>query len=123
MVKRSEKKDFDPKQIYYQNQKLFEQQQRVASEITELKDQTEHYQGLIQEEFANWRLERKALEKSLQASLKQTVKTEKQPELHLNDRYKDIFDLHEQGLTVDEIARKLEKGVGEVSFILQLASK
>lgn len=123
MAKKTGKKDFDPKQIYFQNQNLLEKQQKIMQEIAELKGQTEHYQGLILEEFANWKVERKALESSLQASLKEATKTEKQPNLQLNDRYREIFDLHEQGLTVDEIARKLEKGVGEVSFILQLASK
>jgi len=41
--------------------------------------------------------------------------------LLLHDRYKEIFDLHNQGLSVDQIAMKLEKGSGEVAFILQLA--
>lgn len=121
IAKKSGKKDIDPQKRYYQN--LLENQQKIAREIVELKGQTENYHEQIKAEFANWKVERKALEESLQASLKQAVKTEKQPDLHLTDRYKDIFDLHEQGLTVDEIARKLEKGVGEVSFILQLASK
>lgn len=117
LTKKTGKSDIDSQQIYFQ--KLLEKQQMISSEIAELKGQTEYYHDLMQEEFANWRVERKALESSLQ----QEAKKEKQTNLHLNDRYKEIFELHEQGLTVDEIARKLEKGVGEVTFILQLASK
>lgn len=115
IAKKSGKKDIDSQKLYYQN--LLEKQQKMNREMAELKAQSEHIHGFIQEEFANWRAERKALEASLQKREKSKI----QPNLQLNDRYKEIFDLHDQGLSVEQIAKELEKGVGEVAFILQLA--
>lgn len=116
IAKKSGKKGFDSQKPYFQN--LLEMQQKMTREMAELKAKSEHIHGFIQEEFAIWRAEHKALV----ASLQKVEKSKTQPNLQLNDRYKEIFELHQQGLSVEEIAKELEKGVGEVAFILQLAS-
>ncbi|MBO8170989.1 MAG: hypothetical protein H0Z33_03750 [Bacillaceae bacterium] len=41
--------------------------------------------------------------------------------LALKKRYQRIFELHQNGLTIDEIAKAVGSGKGEVQFILQLA--
>lgn len=79
---------------------------------------------------------RKALDQSHQVLLdqlerlqqKETVGQQSIPSvssqhLLLNDRYKDIFELKEKGLTAEQIAKELEKGYGEVAFILDLANQ
>lgn len=94
-------------------------QKNLVREINELKGTMEHYQLLVHKESEKWTAERQALESPVQA----TTKSKNQQNLLLNDRYKEIFDLHAQGLSVDEIAKKLEKGCGEVTFILELAAQ
>jgi IS30 family transposase len=87
--------------------------------LRELRVNVEEFHQTLQREMKKWRAERKAYEASLQVE-----KKSKQVEnLFLNDRYKEIFDLQQQGLSVEEIANKLEKGHGEVAFILQLAAQ
>jgi t-SNARE complex subunit (syntaxin) len=87
--------------------------------LRELRVNVEEFHQTLQREIQQFRTERKALEVSLQVE-----KKSKQVEnLFLNDRYKEIFDLQQQGLSVEEIANKLEKGHGEVAFILQLAAQ
>ncbi|WHY79718.1 hypothetical protein QNH20_11455 [Neobacillus sp. WH10] len=98
-------------------QKMNENQKQLIQEITELKITLRQYQQTIKAENEQWRIDRH----ELVASIKATEKTMSGQNLLLHDRYKEIFDLHNQGLSVDQIAMKLEKGSGEVAFILQLA--
>jgi IS30 family transposase len=85
--------------------------------LRELRVNVEDSHQTLKREIQQLRAERKAYEASLQVE-----KKPKQVEnLFLNDRYKEIFDLQQQGFSVEEIANKLEKGHGEVAFILQLA--
>lgn len=54
---------------------------------------------------------------------KQYLKEEKvENNLFITERYKEIFDLYDKGLSAEQIAKELEKGLGEISFILQLAN-
>ena len=98
-------------------QKMNENQKQLIQEITELKIAIRQYQQTIKAENEQWRIDRH----ELVASIKATEKTMSGQNLLLHDRYKEIFDLHKQGLSVDQIAMKLEKGSGEVAFILQLS--
>ncbi|MEW9667661.1 hypothetical protein ABLT31_02200 [Ammoniphilus sp. 3BR4] len=41
--------------------------------------------------------------------------------LHLRNRYKEVFDLCNQGYTIEEISKELGYGKGELELILQLA--
>ncbi|MEH7355990.1 hypothetical protein V7150_20890 [Neobacillus drentensis] len=100
-------------------QKMNENQKQLIQEITELKIAIRQYQQTIKAENEQWRIDRH----ELVASIKATEKTMSGQNLLLHDRYKEIFDLHNQGLSVDQIAMKLEKGSGEVAFILQLAAQ
>lgn len=100
-------------------QKMNENQKQLIQEITELKITLRQYQQTIKAENEQWRIDRH----ELVASIKATEKTMSGQNLLLHDRYKEIFDLHNQGLSVDQIAMKLEKGSGEVAFILQLAAQ
>lgn len=45
----------------------------------------------------------------------------KQDVLHLHDRYKEVFQLLERGLTREEVSKQLGYGKGELELILQLA--
>ena len=100
-------------------QKMNENQKQLIQEITKLKIALKQYQQTIKAENEQWRIDRH----ELVASIKATEKTMSGQNLLLHDRYKEIFDLHNQGLSVDQIAMKLEKGSGEVAFILQLAAQ
>lgn len=86
-------------------------------EMSQLKTTMEQQHKLIAHEFEQWKAERQALEVSIQNAPTSNHKEN----LFLYERYKEIFDLQKQGLTAEQIAKKLEKGSGEVALILQLA--
>lgn len=48
-------------------------------------------------------------------------KTENEDMLALHERYSRVFELQEEGLAVDEIAKRLGAGCGEIELILSLA--
>jgi hypothetical protein len=102
------------------HQAFLVKQQLVLREISELRVNVEDFHQSVKREIKQLRAERKAFEVSLQVEKKKSKQVEN---LFLNDRYKEIFDLQQQGLSVEEIANKLEKGHGEVAFILQLAAQ
>ena len=104
------------------HKKIIENQAILSREIHELKVLLMHHQTLIQNEHEQWKAELKAYEASAKIESK-TQTSDSGQNLFLNDRYKEIFELQEKGLTVDEIAKQLGKGSGEVSFILQLADQ
>jgi DNA-binding NarL/FixJ family response regulator len=101
------------------SQKILENQGQLHRQLMEVKAKLEHYYESIQQESEQWRAEKPAFEAPLQAD----AKPKKEQNLLLNDRYKEIFELKEQGLTADEIAKKLDKGFGEVALILGLAAQ
>jgi thioesterase domain-containing protein len=49
-----------------------------------------------------------------------TAAIDNQDALLLDNRYREIFDMRQQGLSNDVIARKLDMGTGEVALIVQL---
>jgi len=104
------------------HQKIIENQAKMMREIHEIKGNIRHNQLLIQREFEKWKAELKALEASVQPT-SHSRSNDNGQNLYLNDRYQEIFELLDQGLSVDEIAKRLGKGSGEVSFILQLADQ
>ncbi|MDR7235687.1 DUF6115 domain-containing protein [Neobacillus drentensis] len=108
---------FDSQQNLHQ--KVNENHKQITREITELKIALNHFHKTFKQETEQWRSERQALVATIEA----TRKANNGQNLLLNDRYKEIFDLQDQGLSVDQIAKKLEKGAGEVAFILQLAAQ
>jgi DNA-binding NarL/FixJ family response regulator len=114
VVRGSLRREVDSQQEWHL--KIHEHLNKMKREISEQKISLDHYQRSLQHESQQWKEARKAFQSSLLATKESTI----QQTLLLNDRYKEIFDLHKQGLSVGEIARKLEKGNGEVSFILQL---
>ncbi|MCD4839178.1 hypothetical protein LRS37_09875 [Neobacillus sedimentimangrovi] len=99
-------------------QKKFAEQQMIWNcEWNELKTMMEKHHAEVLKELGKWDATRQSLELSMQ----QTSHSNHNQHLFLQDRYKEIFDLHQQGFSVEQISKKLDKGVGEVSFILQLA--
>lgn len=100
--------------------KIFENQAKMMREIHEIKGNIKHNQLFIQNEFEQWKAELKPMEASVQPT-SPSKSNDNGQNLYLTDRYKEIFELLDQGLSVDEIAKRLGKGSGEVSFILQLA--
>lgn len=101
------------------NQKIIENNEKITCEINELKMTIEHFQKTVKQGIEQWRAERQAFEASVQAK----TKSKAGQALLLNDRYKEVFDLQKQGLSVDQIAKQLEKGSGEISFIIQLSAQ
>jgi ATP/maltotriose-dependent transcriptional regulator MalT len=97
--------------------KFAEQQMIWNREWNELKTMMEKHHAEVLKELGKW----EATRQSLELSIPQTSHSNHNQHLFLQDRYKEIFDLHQQGYSVEQISKKLEKGVGEVSFILQLA--
>ncbi|CRK80931.1 DUF6115 domain-containing protein [Neobacillus massiliamazoniensis] len=104
-------------QDVYQN--MIQNHVKMKQELSELRGTVELCAISIQQKNA-----RKKLNKNTSLSVvPSTNKANHVKKLSLNVRYKEIFDLHQQGLTAEQIARKLEKGYDEVSFILELASQ
>ncbi|MEH7107199.1 DUF6115 domain-containing protein [Bacillus sp. JJ1764] len=101
------------------DQKILENQRDMMNEMNELKIELSKQQKILLKKMEELRVEKQVT----YAAPKPVEPVKKEPSLFLNDRYKDIFALHQQGMTIDEIAKKLEKGVGEVSLILQLANQ
>ena len=42
---------------------------------------------------------------------------------YLNDRYREIYQMDDEGLPIDEIARRMQMGKGEIQLILSLREK
>lgn len=111
-----------------QTQKIVENQMALYREMVEVKAKLENYYGAIQQESEKLRADRQVFETALQGLAKPKPKSraksklKEEQNLLLNDRYKEIFELQKQGLNAEEIAKKLDKGCGEVSFILELAT-
>ncbi|AGK55390.1 DUF6115 domain-containing protein [Bacillus sp. 1NLA3E] len=101
------------------SQKILENQGQLNRQLMEVKSKLEHYYESIQLEPQQWRAEKPFFEAPPQVE----TKPKKEQKLLLNDRYKEIFELNVQGLTADEIAKKLDRGYGEVSLILGLAAQ
>lgn len=98
-------------------QKLLENQNILSSEITELKRAMDHQRALTQKEFALLRDEIQPFK----ISIKTPIDSNGVQNLIVNNRYTEIFELQKKGLSAEQIAAKLDKGLGEVEFILQLA--
>jgi DNA-binding NarL/FixJ family response regulator len=104
------------------HQKIIKNQAILSREIHELKMLMKHHQTLIQDAHEQWKAELEAYEAT--AKIESKTKTgDSGQNLFLNDRYKEIFELQNKGQSVDEIAKQLGKGSGEISFILQLAEQ
>lgn len=101
------------------NQKLIENLIKIKREMSDLKTFVDQHTRLFQVEMARFRAEQ---ERPPIVVEDREPKVERE-QLFLHDRYKEIFDLQQQGLSISEIARKLEKGDSEVELILQLAGK
>ncbi|NRD79376.1 hypothetical protein HPT25_18605 [Bacillus sp. BRMEA1] len=118
------KKNSSPKQSPYEqgaSQQVLENQKKLSRDLIDLKMEMEQIRQSLSKEFEQLRLEQKKFLDTVQSSAKTKDKNEEN--LLLNDRYKEIFDLHKQGLSVEQIAAKLDKGTGEIAFILQLSSQ
>jgi DNA-binding NarL/FixJ family response regulator len=101
------------------DQNLLKKQDQLNREINELKGTLNFLRSWLEKDYQKIKTELQAL-----GSINHERNTSKyKPNLFLNDRYKEVFDLYEKGLSADEIAKKLGKGSGEIEFILQLASQ
>ena len=100
------------------NQKLIENMIKVKREVMDVKTSLEQHHRLVLEEISHLKEDIRSIEVELPAQAE-----EEQEQLFLHERYQDVFALYKQGLTTAEIAKKLEKGNGEVELILQLAGK
>lgn len=101
------------------NQNLLEKQKKLHREMNELKGSIDYLRAWLEQDYKKLKSELQTLR-----SIKQEkVKPKTKQNLFLNDRYKEVFDLKEKGLSADEIAKELGKGSGEIALILQLASQ
>ena len=101
-------------------QKLLEQQKQLKTEVKELKENVEFLKLWLDQDYKKMKMDIQ----SVNCSPKQENNpTTNRQHLFLNDRYKEIFELHEKGFSADEIAKELGKGSGEIAFILQLAEQ
>jgi len=116
-VKLSLRKKTDSQQEM--NQKLIENMMIIKREMADLKSFVDQHTRLFQIEMARFRAER---EQAVEEPKIQEVERENE-HLFLTDRYKDVFELQKQGLSIGEIAKKLDKGYTEIEMILQLAGK
>ena len=107
-----------------QVQQILASQMGLSREIIEVKAKLDYYYAALKQESEQWQADRQAFEASIQAKpkRKQKSKSKQEENLLLNDRYKEIFELQKQGLNAEEIAKKLDKGCGEVTLILGLAA-
>jgi hypothetical protein len=96
--------------------RLQEQNQKLFKEITNLKKQVEQSGKRVEETL-------KVIQTTPIPHAVQKDRTNPSEHLLLNDRFKEIFDLKERGLSTEQIAKELQKGFGEVAFILDLAGK
>lgn len=97
----------------------FEKNNKLIREVVELGRVVERSHRNIQNQIQQLRQER-IVENLSTGDLDLSASAQ---HLLLNDRYKEIFDLKKNGLTVEQIAKELGKGYGEVAFILDLANQ
>ncbi len=107
------------KQVY---QKFIENNKHVNLEITELRRMVENYHSALKQVKEQLSTRNQIPDSTFQMETKLNSEIQEK-KLFLNDRFRDVFDLHKQGLSVEQIARELEKEYDEVSFILQLANR
>ncbi|MDF2536003.1 MAG: hypothetical protein K0R18_2162 [Bacillales bacterium] len=100
-------------------QRLLENQNILSRELTELKRLVDHQKTLAQKELNQLREEIKSHTVTIQTPL--DLNSEQNSSL--TNRYVEIFELQNKGLSAEQIAAKLDRGLGEIEFILQLASK
>ncbi|MDF2557324.1 MAG: hypothetical protein K0R71_1152 [Bacillales bacterium] len=100
-------------------QRFLENQNILFREITELKRAIDYQKNLAQQEISQLREEIKFATVKVQTP----IESKSEQNLLLNNRYMEIFELQKKGLTAEQIAAKLDRGLGEVEFILQLASQ
>ena len=101
-------------------EKTMDYEKLILLELNEVKKSVETHTAenrsellLLREEF-----------QSLVEKAKSDLHEEKlENNLFITERYKEIFDLQDKGMSDEQIAKELEKGLGEVSFILQLANR
>lgn len=102
--------------------KLNENNSKLRMEISKLSKIVDANQIKIQEIKVQAEVEGQPISSNFKTT-NLFINDNNEKKLLLNDRFKEIFELHEKGLSVEQIARKMEKGNDEVSFILQLANQ
>jgi hypothetical protein len=99
--------------------KWLEKNKKLIKEVTELKKAVEKSHQTLLDQLKLLQQER-VIEPPQSRELPSSPRAQ---HLLLNDRYKEIFELKEKGLTTEQIAKELDKGYGEVAFILDLANQ
>jgi DNA-binding NarL/FixJ family response regulator len=113
------------KQVKEENERLvddFRQTKReLLQQIAHLEERMQRAEHEITEhaKLAKARLQQAALKKN-----EPTGETDAEEEdlLALHERYRRVFELKQEGLRIDEIAKRLGAGRGEIELILSLAA-
>lgn len=96
-----------------------EEVNRLEQRLVELEKRIQAIEGREEEQPRKETLpEKPGLETPPKAAVK-----EKPFRPHLSERYRQVYDCHDQGLTPAQIAKKLGMGVGEVQLVLDLRRK
>ncbi|HJV45605.1 MAG TPA: hypothetical protein VJ824_07745 [Bacillota bacterium] len=116
-------RDRSTRQVIHQlkeiENRLHEQNKRLMMEMVSLKKQV----GEMDEKLARVIQQMQSIPVEPTVPPKESIESETSEHLFLNDRYKEIFELKEQGLSTEQIAKQLGRGYGEIAFILELANK
>lgn len=117
-----------------------EMNQTLQRFVLQIKQETEEEQRKVKRVLIQQREELEEAKERLAAAEKELAALrqagnrapaakpqESQPEekadiLAMRERYRRVFELHEEGLSPDEIAKRLGAGRGEIDLILSLAS-
>ncbi|MEH7300169.1 helix-turn-helix domain-containing protein [Neobacillus drentensis] len=119
------KSSFRKKMDYQQelSLKMLSNQEKLMRQLTDIKTTIEHHHMMTQRENEQWKAEMVQALNAVKIESDSNSKANNGQHLFLNDRYREVFDLKAKGLSVEEIAKQLGKGNGEVAFILQLAEQ
>lgn len=117
IVKSSSQKKAPHEQGYMQ--KMLENQKLLSREMSAMKTAMEDQHALAKQQYELLHAKLHSFAESVQSA----PSSNGGQNLLLNDRYKEIFELQKKGFSAQQIAAKLDKGLGEVDFILQLAAQ
>lgn len=107
-------------------EEMVEENQKLLNRMVELNRQTDQKLAVLSNQVRLLQERVIALEQEPRTEVdKKSVefKPIEQDILHLYDRYKEVFQLLEQGVAKEEVSKQLGYGKGELELILQLAGR
>lgn len=113
-------------QVQKENDQTIQQIQQNKQEHTREVNQLQQRLHQVDAELNQLKVTIATLQAVPKAMVKEIIKEEEKEQdddsFSLRERYKKVFDLKQEGLHPDEIAKKLGAGRGEIDLILSLAT-